>query len=170
MATAPTRPLFVLTALVWVMTAGCGTRSAEKSATDAPAKGGAASSAGARVGDRGDERTAGGRDSRTVAPGSRVRLTQKGCIQFEPRWVEVRAGQSLTWDSELESAVTIHVSPGAFEKSDYVVRAGASVSTGPALKPGSYAIWTEPVACQEVPRGVRGSGPGVVVGAAAQNE
>ena len=71
--------------------------------------------------------------------------------------------------SELKSAVTIHVSPGAFDKSVYVLHAGASMSTGPALHPGSYSISTVPPACLGVPRGVQGSGPGVTVEDAIQH-
>ena len=96
-------------------------------------------------------------------PTTRVRLTQKGCVQIEPDWTSVGVGQSLTWHSELKSPVTIHVSPGAFDKAEYVVRAGATTSTGPARKAGSYSIWTTPAACQGVPRGVQGAGPGVTV-------
>jgi hypothetical protein len=72
-------------------------------------------------------------------------------------------GQSLVWHSELKSPVTIHVSPGAFDRSEYVVRPGAIVSTSPARVAGSYSMWSEPTACQGIPRGVRESGPGVTV-------
>jgi hypothetical protein len=97
----------------------------------------------------------------TVA--TRVRLTPKGCVEFEPHWSSIKAGQSISWRSELKTPVVIHVSAGAFEKNTYTVRAGATVSTGPALASGSYSIWTEPTACQGVPRGVQSSGPGLTV-------
>jgi plastocyanin len=93
----------------------------------------------------------------------RIRLSEKGCVQFEPQWTTVTVGHSLTWQSDLRTAVTIHVSSGAFDKTAYVVRPGASVTTGPARAPGSYSIITEPTACRDAPRGARGAGPGVMI-------
>lgn len=98
---------------------------------------------------------------------TRVRLTPKGCVEFEPHWSSIKAGQSISWRSELKTPVVIHVSPGAFEKTEYTVRAGATLSTGPALASGNYSIWTQPTACQGVPRGVQSSGPGLTVLAGA---
>src|SRR5262249_30406127 len=100
-------------------------------------------------------------------PTTRVLLTAKGCVEFEPHWTSIQPGQSLTWRSQLKSLVTIHVSPGAFDKTEYVVRPGATVSTGAARGAGSYSIWTEPAACQTAPEGVHGSGPGLTVAATA---
>jgi len=101
--------------------------------------------------------------TKSKGPTTSVRLTQLGCVQFEPVWTQIHVGQSLSWRSDVKSAVTIHVSPGAFDKTEYVVRAGSSASTGPARKAGSYTIWTTPAACQRAPRGVQGAGPGVTV-------
>jgi hypothetical protein len=72
-------------------------------------------------------------------------------------------GESITWHSELEVPITLHVSTGAFDRSEYVVRPGGTVNTGPARSSGTFSIWSEPRSCQGVPRGVRGSGPGVTV-------
>ena len=96
-----------------------------------------------------------------------VRLTQHGCIEFEPHWCDIHIGQPLVWVSELKSPVTIHISPGAFGKSEYVIRPGATMTTGPARAEGSYSMWSEPAACQGAPVGAHGSGPGVTVEAAA---
>jgi len=98
-----------------------------------------------------------------AGPSNRVRLVQKGCVEFEPTWASVRMGQSLVWQSDLKSAITIHVTAGAFDRSEFLVRPGSIVSTGPARSPGTYSIWAEPTACQSAPHGVKGSGPGVVV-------
>jgi hypothetical protein len=105
----------------------------------------------------------------TTSPGvtdHRVRLVQKGCVQFEPRWPEIEVGTSLTWESELPSSVTILLPPGVFARSEFTIPPGGSVKSGPALKAGTFPLRTDPTACQEVPRGVRGSGPGVAVHAA----
>ena len=81
----------------------------------------------------------------------------------------------VTWDPGLigtaiiqndDSPVTLHVSAGAFDKTEYVVRPGGSITAGPARAAGSYTVWSEPAACQGPPRGVRGSGPGISVEAA----
>lgn len=93
----------------------------------------------------------------------RITLTDKRCIRFDPQWTDVRMGQSVTWHSELKSSLTIYVSPGVFSKESFLVRPGATISTGPALATGRYSFWTEPSACREAPRGVLLSGPGVRV-------
>ena len=102
-------------------------------------------------------------ETRTSTQSNRVRLTQHGCIEFEPHWTTIRVGQSLTWHSELKVPVTIHVPAGAFDRMEYVVRAGQTVSTGPARSRGTYPMWSAPGACQGIARGVQGSGPGVTV-------
>jgi hypothetical protein len=104
-----------------------------------------------------------GREVAAARATSHVLLTSKGCVQFQPDWTSVRMGESLTWKSDLKSQVVIHVSPGAFDRTRFVVRAGATVSTGPARSTGSFSIWTEPAACQVVPHGVQGPGPGLTV-------
>jgi len=103
-----------------------------------------------------------------VEPSTRVILTSKGCVEFEPSWTTLQVGQSLSWRSELKTPVTIHVSSGAFDHEQYVVRPGAVVHTTPARHSGSYTIWTEPAACQTAPHGVQGPGPGLEVKASAQ--
>ena len=98
---------------------------------------------------------------------TRVILTSRGCVEFEPNWTTLQVGQSLSWRSELKTPVTIHVSSGAFDHEQYVVRPGAVVHTTPARHSGSYSIWTEPAACQTAPHGVQGPGPGLEVKASA---
>ena len=93
----------------------------------------------------------------------RITLTDKRCIRFDPQWTDVRMGQSVTWHSELKAPLTIYVSPGVFKRDHYLVRPGATVSTGPALAAGRYSFWTEPSACRVAPRGVLMAGPGVRV-------
>lgn len=95
--------------------------------------------------------------------GGRIRLTDTGCVTFEPQWTTVNVGQSLTWTSAMKTPVTIHISGGAFDRSEYVVRPGGTISTSPARTSGSFTIWSEPTACQGPPRGIQGSGPGVTV-------
>src|SRR5262245_6249528 len=99
-------------------------------------------------------------------PSTRVILTSKGCVEFEPNWTTIQVGQSLSWRSELKTPVTIHVSSGPFDHTQYVVRPGAVVHTNPARSPGLFSIWTEPAACQTAPHGVQGPGPGLKVEAA----
>ncbi len=95
--------------------------------------------------------------------GNHVRLVQRGCVQFEPQWTTIHVGQTLTWHSELAVPVTIHIAAGAFEGTEFIVRAGQSLTTGPARAPGSFPISSRPAACQGAPLGPRGSGPGVTV-------
>ena len=150
-----------------VVAAGCGTKGAEHkpvalSKTGSP-------KAPAPASPSKDARRAADHRVASAEPTNRVHLINKGCVQLEPHWTTVRVGQSLEWRSELKTPVTIHVSPGAFDKTEYIVRAGASVSTGPARGRGPYSIWTEPAACQGIARGVQGSGPGVTVAEVVQH-
>jgi plastocyanin len=107
-------------------------------------------------------------EASATEPSTRVVLTSKGCVEFEPNWTTIRVGQSLSWRSELKTPVTIHVTSGVFDHAQYVVKPGALVHTNPAHSPGSYSIWTEPAACQTAPTGVQGPGPGLKVEAATQ--
>jgi len=163
----------VVTALLLVAVFGCGKHRDEHKPASTERSGDSTAAAGARV--TGGTQTGASHQSashqgaKSTGPANVVRLTQKGCVAFEPHWTSLGVGQSLTWHSDLKSPVTIHVSPGAFDKTEYVVRAGGSVTTGPARSPGSYSISTEPAACQSAPRGVRGSGPGVTVIGAVQH-
>lgn len=100
--------------------------------------------------------------SAAAGPGV-VRLMDKGCVQFEPHWVSVAPGQSVTWVNETKSAVTINVDAGAFAKTRFVVQPGARVTSGPAGSAKDYKVFAEPNACQGAPLGARGSGPGVAV-------
>jgi plastocyanin len=156
----------LLPALVLIAAAGCGGQSAEQrsagqgsKATRAAAEGGAKGAKGAKSG----ETVAAGHEAAPAGRTNRVVLTDRGCVQFDPHWSTVHPGQSLTWRNDLRTNVTIHVSPGAFDRTEYLVRPGATVSSGPARGTGPFTIWTEPAACQGVPRGVQGSGPGVTV-------
>ena len=99
----------------------------------------------------------------TASLSAHIRLTQKGCIEFEPQWTAIRVGQSLTWHSRLKRRVTIHVTPGAFGRTSYVVSPGGTVNTGPARGVGAFSMWCKPAACQGTPRGVQGTGPGVTI-------
>ena len=159
--------LVLLTAVLLSSSVGCGTRSDETKSSGAQGSEGSPPAADNSVKDRADAVPA-RRGEEGSGQANLVKLTEKGCVQFEPHWTEIRAGQSLTWKSELKTPVTIHVSPGVFSKTDFVVRAGASVSSGPARGSGPFSISTEPAACQGVPRGVQGSGPGVTVEGAVQ--
>ena len=101
--------------------------------------------------------------SRPTGPIHRITLSDRRCVRFEPQWSSVRVGQSVTWHSDLKSAVRIYVSPGVFAKHSFLVRPGATVTTGPALAVGRFSFWTEPSACRDAPRGVLLAGPGVRV-------
>ena len=181
-------------ALRWVMAGlliaavGCGTKNVKgKSAethsgidSSATASSGVKSDAKAGAARHEASRSAGAKheakagvarhDASPAGAMNRVRLTQHGCIRFEPQWSDIHVGQSLEWYSELKSTVTIHVSGGAFDKTEYVVGPGAMVSTGPARASGSYSVWSEPAACQGAPLGARGSGPGVTVEGATPHQ
>jgi plastocyanin len=165
----------VLLSLLLIASAGCGSRSGESTTggSQSSPDSGATASATAKSGEEQHQATPAAKPSEAqtkaapVAQAGHVHLVGKGCVQFEPHWVSIGVGQSLTWDSELEAPVTIHVTAGAFDKTEFVVRPGGSVKTGPARAANDYAIWTEPAACQGAPRGSRGSGPGVTVEAAA---
>lgn len=155
-----------LMAVVLLAAAGCSSKhgSGKSAATPHAADSSATAGAGAQKNARPE---AARHEELPAATSSHVVLTDHGCVQFEPRWSGVRVGQSLTFTSRLKTSVTVHVSPGAFEKAEVVIRPGATVSTGPARTPGSYSMWSEPAACQGAPLGAHGTGPGVAVEAAA---
>ena len=153
-----------LTAVLLIAAAGCGKQRVErKSASTHAGHDSMATSADTRRSTKGNATGATRSDEARTGPTNRVRLTYKGCVQFEPQWASISVGQSMTWSSGLKQRVTIHVSPGAFDKTEYVVSAGATVSSGPARRSGSFSIWTDPAACQGVPRGAQGPEPGVLV-------
>lgn len=161
--------LAALMALLFIPASGCGNKRQESKA--AATKRGpdtlSTATSGARRSTKSDarvsEKVVAQNEARPSAQSNRVRLTQRGCVEFEPRWAKIRVGQSLSWHSELKVSVTLHVPTGAFDRMEYVVRPGQTVSTGPARSPGSYPVWTAPAACQGIARGVQGSGPGVTV-------
>lgn len=102
-----------------------------------------------------------------AGPSNHVYLSDRTCVHFEPHWATVHVGQALTVTSRLEVPVTLHVTSGAFETSTYVLKPGQTVTTGPARDAGRFTMWTEPAACQEIPRGGEGA-PGVIVEGAAR--
>jgi plastocyanin len=152
--------LYAVAVALLIASAGCGKKGAvhDESAVTPASDSTSAANAGksAKAGDAHSEAGSSGATNRVV-------LTEKGCVQFEPSWATVQVGQPVTWHSELKSPVTIHVSPGGFDRSEFVVQPGTSASSGPARSAGSYSIWTDPAACQGSARGVQGSGPGVKV-------
>jgi len=143
-----------------IAAAGCSKKGTQKSAA---AQHGGDSSATASPGARNDAAPRAARHEASPAAANHVRLTQHGCIQFEPPWSDIHVGQTLVFFSDLKAPVTVHVASGAFEQAQFVVRPGASVSTGAARAAGSYSMWSEPAACQGAPLGARGTGPGVTV-------
>jgi plastocyanin len=150
-----------LAVLLLIAVVGCGTRQAEKAATGPQSK--AETSAKSEVASTTPDPAP---PSAQPAPGGsvhRITLTDRGCVRFEPQWTNVQVGQSVSWRSELKSPLTIHVTHGAFDKESFVVRPGATVSTGPARGAGTFSFWTEPAACREAPRGALMAGPGVQV-------
>lgn len=142
-------------AAVWLLTAvlGCGADRGARTAAEKPSGGETPPTAGATA----------GQEARPAPGSNRVLLTDKTCVDFEPHWTTIRVGQSLTWQSDLKGTVTIHVPAGAFDRTEFTVRAGGSVTSGPARNPGSYAITTEPAACRGIPRGAEGPAPGLTV-------
>ena len=154
--------LCAVAATLLIASAGCGTKGAEHDEVGLTPASDSTSTANAEL-QKSAQTGAARSEARSSGATNRVVLTQKGCVQFEPQWATVHVGQSVTWHSDLRSPVTIHVSPGGFDRSEFVVQPGASASSGPARSPGSYSVWTQPAACQGSPRGVRGSGPGVMV-------
>ena len=151
----------LLTFLLLTAVVGCGTRQTEQASVGPQSKG--ESPAQATV-------VANAPEPATHLPRSRragsihlITLSDQRCIRFEPQWTRVRVGQSITWQSELKSPMTIYVSPGVFAKNSFHVRPGATISTGPARAAGRYSFWTEPSACRDSPRGVLLAGPGVKV-------
>jgi plastocyanin len=100
---------------------------------------------------------------RSVSGGGTITLVDRGCVSFEPHWTTIRVGQSLTFHSELKKSVTVHVTPGVFDRDEYVVEPKKYVHTGPAQEPGDHGMWSLPAACQAAPHGVQGAGPGVTV-------
>lgn len=158
----------LLTILLLLAVVGCGTRQTEQAPAASKPEGESSSQPAvvATAQESGTHVTAASRPAKlasSTGPIHRITLSDKRCIQFEPQWTSVHMGQSITWHSELESPITIYVSPGVFSKLSFVVRPGATVSTGPARAVGRFSFWTEPTACQDSPRGVLLSGPGVTV-------
>ncbi len=149
----------LLTILLLTAVVGCGTRHTKQARAGSQSEGG--SSAQATV-------VATAQDPATHLPASSgsihgITLSDRRCVRFEPQWTSVRMGQSVTWHSELKSPIRIYVSPGVFDKESFLVRPGATVSTGPVRSVGRYSFWTEPSACRDTPRGGLLSGPGVRV-------
>src|SRR5436309_3141767 len=130
--------LALLPALLFLT--GCGTRRTEPVATKAhhAAESKAAPAAGAKNAAKSHATAAMHPAVASAGGGTRVLLSEKGCIELEPHWTSIRLGQSLTWHSNLHSPVTIHVSPGAFDRTQFVVPAGASVNTSSARSAGSF--------------------------------
>jgi plastocyanin len=160
--------------LLLIAAAGCASKHGKQKATaaqpgaDSSAAKTMATSAGGKSGTA-SKSSATHHEAAAAGPSNHVRLVQHSCIQFEPQWCDIQLGQPLVWTSELKTPVTIHVSGSAFDKAEYVVRPGATLSTGPARAAGSYSIWSEPAACQGAPLGARGSGPGVTVESSAKH-
>ena len=148
----------LLTAVV-----GCGAKHSEQAKADAPSEGLSPASAPATVVAMAQDAVAQVRGSKPTGPVHRITLTDKRCIRFEPQWTNVRVGQSVTWHSDLKAPVRIYVSPGVFAKASFLVRPGATITTGPAHSVGRFSFWTEPSACRDCPRGVLLAGPGVRV-------
>ena len=147
-------------------TAAAGGGSSSDGGAAGGAGAGAAGGAAAGGASSGGTSTEGGSSSATAEAGV-VHLTDKGCVQFDPQWVSVAPGQSVTWVSECKAPVTIHVEAGAFAKTEFVVAPGARVVSGPAGAAKDYMVTTVPAACQGPALGARGTGPGVGVAAAA---
>jgi plastocyanin len=163
--------LGMLAALFVFASLGCGggggesTATQSETSTDAPASTAGGEDAPPTPSDPGQAATSSSAadPAATAAEPGVVRLVDKGCVQFEPHWVTIAPGQTVTWVSELTAPVTVHVDAGAFAKTQFVVRPGARVTSGPAGTAKDYKVWTEPNACQGAPLGARGSGPGVAV-------
>jgi len=163
---APARGSLIapMTFLLLIAVAGCGSQKTEQASVGSgstPSNG--ESSAQATVAASAQEPA--GQLSRRGRAGTihLITLSDARCIRFEPQWTTVRVGQSLRWHSDLKSPMTIYVSPGIFARDRFLVRPGATISTGPARAAGRYSFWTEPAACREAPRGVLLAGPGVRV-------
>jgi plastocyanin len=157
--------LALLMALLLAAGSGCGGRRHESKSAATRRGSDTTSTAGAarKSAKSGASEAAAPRESKSVGPANHVRLIQRGCVEFEPHWTTIRVGQPLTWHSDLKVSVTLHVPAGAFDRTEYVLRPGQNLSTGPARNRGTYPIWTDPAACQGIARGVQGSGPGVTV-------
>jgi hypothetical protein len=155
---------------ILLMTAmtGCGTRQADQASTGSTSQDQSssqvASSEPNAVVATADEPVATRRAaSRSRGSAHRIILSDRGCVRFDPQWTNVHVGQAITWHSELKEPMRIYVTPGIFSRESFLIRPGATVTTGPALAPGRYSFWTEPNACREAPRGVLLAGPGVRV-------
>jgi plastocyanin len=152
--------------------AGCG-KTAPGGKTAAESKGGSTSEQSTKAPESNSTRPSGSKETGASATrgaatehvGGKnvVQLSDRRCVYFEPRWAGIRVGESVTWHSGLKSPVTIHVASGAFDRTEFKIPAGGTVSSGPARIAGSFSIWCDPAACQVSPHGVEGSGPGVMV-------
>jgi hypothetical protein len=150
---------------------GSGTHGGDGRDADAGASGtgGKAAAGGAGAGARAASSDADRSMPGTTGGANHVRILEKGCVQFEPRWAEIAVGSSITWTSEAKQPVTIHFPSGVFSRSEFTVPPGGSITSGSALRSGSYPLWTNPSSCQDAPLGARGSGPGVAVKAAGNH-
>ena len=151
----------LLTFLVLAAVVGCGTRHTEQASVGPQSEG--ESAANATVVATAEEPATPLKGRRRSGTIHLISLSDRRCIRFEPQWTSVRVGQSITWHSDLKSPMTIYVSPGVFARESFLVRPGATVSTGPSHSVGRYSFWTEPSACRDMPRGVLLAGPGVRV-------
>ena len=153
--------LALLTILLLILMTGCGARHTEQVSAGSQSE--SESSANATVVSTADEPVPHPSGYSRAASIHRIVLSDRCCIRFEPQWTNVHVGQSVIWHSELNTPLTIYVSPGVFDKLSFRIRPGATVSTGPARAAGRYSFWTEPAACRDAPRGVLLAGPGVRV-------
>ena len=150
----------LLTVVLLTVVLGCGTKQTEQASAPEPkAKSSTRASAVAPA----QESTSQPPSTKESSSTHRITLTERGCIRFDPQWAEVHVGESVTWHSDLKSPVTIHVASGVFANESYVVRPGATVSSGPARAAGNHSFWAEPTACHDAPRGALPAGPGVRV-------
>ena len=157
-------PLFVFASI------GCGSRTETTTEHTGDSTGSAASATTETPASDGAGASAAKATSESATPAGEpgvVRLVDKGCVQFEPHWITIAPGQTVTWVSELKAPVTVHVDAGAFSKTAFVVSPGGRVTSGPAGTVKDYKVWTEPNACQGAPLGARGAGPGIAVQADA---
>ena len=144
-----------------IAVAGCGARRSEQASSGSPSEDQSSANATVVATVEGSGAPLSGSDR--VGTIHRITLTNHRCIRFEPQWTVVHVGETVTWRSELRTPMRIYVSPGVFDRMSFLVRPGATVSTGPARSVGRFSFWTEPCACREAPRGVLMAGPGVNV-------
>jgi plastocyanin len=108
--------------------------------------------------------TSGATDAMVGGSGS-ITLTwdpQNNCVEFSPRTTNIDVGDQVTFNTSMDTTVTVHVPGGLFSAADTTINVtrGAGQASPVARAIGTYLLSSSPVACAST---AGGGGPSIVV-------